>query len=69
MKKIIMVILLLMFSVPALDTDNYYQQTSSWDFLSDFIANVLYKPEIPLAKINELIQRQIQFTIDSEDSN
>ncbi len=43
-----MVILLLMFSVPILDTDNYYPQTNSWDFLTDFVVSTLSKPEIPL---------------------
>lgn len=48
-----------MFSVPILDTDNYFQQTSSWDFLCNFIVNALRKPEIPIGKINELILKQI----------
>ncbi len=59
MKKIIIVILLIMFSVPGLDIDNYFQQESAWDFLADFVAAALARPEIPLEKINMLIQRTL----------
>lgn len=48
-----------MFSVPGLDIDNYFQQESAWDFLSDFVAGVLARPEIPIEKINILIERTL----------
>lgn len=69
MKKIIMVILLLMFSVPILDIDNYYSQTNSWDFLTDFVVSTLSKPEIPLENINKLIKANIDGVISSDQSS
>lgn len=48
-----------MFSVPGLDIDNYFQQESAWDFLADFVAGVLARPEIPIEKINILIERTL----------
>lgn len=48
MKKIILVILLIMFSVPVLDIDNYYPQTNAWDFLTDYVVAALYNPNIEI---------------------
>lgn len=56
-----------MFSVPILDTDNYFQTTSSWDFLSEFIVAALCKPVIPIDKINALILKQIQQNSEYEE--
>lgn len=64
-----MVILLLMFSVPILDIDNYYSQTNSWDFLTDFVVSTLSKPEIPLENINKLIKANIDGVISSDQSS
>jgi hypothetical protein len=43
MKKVIIVILFLMFSVPIFDIDNYYPESSSWDFLVGFVGKALLK--------------------------
>lgn len=69
MKKIIIVILLIMFSVPGLDIDNYFHQQSAWDFLTDFVAATLERPEIPIEKINILIQRTLSDQSNLEDTS
>ena len=40
-KKVIIVILFLMFSVPVFDIDNYYPDSTSWDFLATFVGKVI----------------------------
>lgn len=58
-KKVIIVILFLMFSVPIFDVDNYYPEDSSWDFLVGFVGKALDNPNIPLWKINQVIRKNI----------
>ena len=60
MKKIIVVILFLMFSVPALEISNYRDESTAWDFLVEFVAEALNNPIIELEKINLLIKNTIE---------
>ena len=54
-KKVIVVILFLMFSVPVFDIDNYYPESTGWDFLVGFVAKALKDDKVPLAKINQVV--------------
>jgi len=55
MKKIIIVILIIMFSITALDINNYYPDNTSWDFLTSYIAKLLLQKDIPIEQINKII--------------
>lgn len=49
-----------MFSSTALDINNYYPEDSSWDFLADFIANVLMQPDLSIDVINKMIDANVE---------
>ena len=61
-KKVIMVILFLMFSVPIFDIDNYYPESTGWDFLVGFVAKALKNDKIPLTKIDAVLNDAIKST-------
>jgi hypothetical protein len=65
MKKIIILILLIMFSVPILELQNYYQETSVWDFMAEFTAAALLNPDIPIEQINTVLSQNIKQVIES----
>ena len=47
-KKVVIVVLLIMFLVPLFDSDNYIQKAENWDFTVINIHRLLKQPEIPL---------------------
>ena len=55
-----------MFSVPVFDIDNYYPDSTSWDFLVSFVGKIINKSDIPLDKVNETIEKNIKSVGDLE---
>ena len=49
-----------MFSVPVFDIDNYYPDSTSWDFLVSFVGKIIHKSDVPLDKVNEAIEKNIE---------
>ena len=60
MKKVIVVVLLIMFLVPLFDTENYIERPSSFDFITNNLNELLLNPSIPTSKIIELSHNTIQ---------
>ena len=50
-----------MFSMTALDINNYYPDNTSWDFLTSLVAKLLKQPEIPIEYINSIIKKHIKY--------
>lgn len=50
-----------MFSMTALDVNNYYPENTSWDFLTSYVAKLLKQPEIPIERINSIIKKHIEY--------
>lgn len=50
-----------MFSMTALDVNNYYPDNTSWDFLTSYVAKLLRQPEIPIEHINMIIRKHIDY--------
>ena len=59
MKKVIVIVLLIMFLVPLFDTENYIEKPNSFDYINLNMKTLLMDASIPTAEIISLAQFSI----------
>jgi hypothetical protein len=65
-KKVIIVVLLIMFVVPLFDTDNYLDAANSWDYTVINIHTLLKNKKVSLDVLNIMINKRMSTSMAEE---
>lgn len=58
-KRIIIIILILMVSIPLMDLNNYTSITTHWDFMTVFLLKALHNPDIKVSHLQLLMEKNL----------